>query len=271
MSCSIKLLSANCQGLGNIDKRMDVLKYLEQLNCDVVCLQDTHWTEKDSKRLRNLWPGEIILNGFKSNSRGVAILMKDTFEYSILDIFSDNCGNLLTVDLKTNDMSFKIINIYAPNTDTPSIFQNVIDIIDSNVLDYFLLCGDLNLVLDTNLDCYNYKYINNPQSRKLLLKSIENENWVDIFRYFNPTTKRYTWRRKNPLKQARLDYFIASQSFLDNVNKCVIRPGYRSDHSFVELNLITSHFVKGRGVWKFNCSLLKNKEYLIQINILIAN
>ena len=134
MSCNIKLLSANCQGLGNIDKRRDVLNYFEQLNCDIFCLQDTHWTEKDCQKIKNYWPGEMISNGFKSNSRGVAVLMKKTFEYSILDTFSDNSGNLLTVDLKTNEMTLKIINIYAPSTDTPSFFQKVVDIIDNNVL-----------------------------------------------------------------------------------------------------------------------------------------
>ena len=181
MNFNIKLLSANCQGLGNIDKRMDVLNYFEHLNCDIFCLQDTHWTEKDCQKIKNHWPGEVILNGFKSNSRGVAILMKKTFEYSILDTYSDNSGNLLTVDLKTNEMTFKIINIYAPNSDTPSFFQKVMDIIDKNVLDYFLICGDFNLVMDPNLDCHNYKSINNPQSRNLLLSSIANGNWKDIF------------------------------------------------------------------------------------------
>ena len=28
-------------------------------------------------------------------------------------------------------------------------------------------------------------------------------------------------------------------------------------------------FVKGRGLWKFNCSLLKNRDYLIYINNII--
>ena len=64
---------------------------------------------------------------------------------------------------------------------------------------------------------------------------------------------------------------IAPSSFLDNVHSCSIKPGYRSDHYLLELNILTSHVVKGRGIWKFNCLLLKNKDYLIIINDLIAN
>ena len=177
MSNSIKLLSANCQGLGDNTKCVDVLNYLDQLKCDITCLQDTHWIEKDIKKIKNLWPGEVLLSGFKRNSRGVAILLKKTFEFTIMDTYSDNSGNLLVVDLKTSEMSIKIINIYAPNVDSPSFFKRIFEIIDNSSLDYFLLCGDFNLVLDPTVDCYNYKNINNPQSQNLLLSSMSNGNW----------------------------------------------------------------------------------------------
>ena len=47
-------------------------------------------------------------------------------------------------------MSIEIINIYAPTVDSPLFFKKVFDIIDSNSLDYFLLCGD-----DPTVDWYN--------------------------------------------------------------------------------------------------------------------
>ena len=72
--------------------------------------------------------------------------------------------------------------------------------------------------------------------------------------------------KKNPMKQARLDYFIASSPFLDIISSCNIKPGYRSDHSIPELNITLCNFERGKGIWIFNCSLLKHKEYLIQMN-----
>ena len=53
---------------------------------------------------------------------------------------------------------------------------------------------------------------------------------------------------------------------MDIVNSCVIKPGYRTDHSFVIMKLCICKFKRGRGLWKLNCSLLKNKDYLILIN-----
>ena len=88
----------------------------------------------------------------------------------------------------------------------------------------------------------------------------------DAFRYLHPTLKRYSWRRKNPIKQDRLDYFIVSVSLTDLIADCNIKPGYRSDHSILELNLVVNPFQRGRGLWKLNCSLLKNPEYLNMIN-----
>ena len=71
---------------------------------------------------------------------------------------------------------------------------------------------------------------------------------------------------KNPIKQARLDYFITSDSFTDIVTSCKINPGYRSDHSILELNVKINTFQRGKGLWKFNCGLLKNENYIEMIN-----
>ena len=60
---------------------------------------------------------------------------------------------------------------------------------------------------------------------------------VDYFRHVHPSVKRYTWRRRNPLKQSRLDYIIGPNALLDIINSCSIQPGYRTDHSYVEINL----------------------------------
>ena len=72
--------------------------------------------------------------------------------------------------------------------------------------------------------------------------------------------------KKNPLKQARLDYILISNTFSDLVHSCNIQPGYRSDHSIVEMKITINKFVRGRGTWKFNSSLLKNPQYIQLIN-----
>ena len=45
-------------------------------------------------------------------------------------------------------------------------------------------------------------------------------------------------------------------------NDVEIIPSYRSDHSTVVLSLQFNDFVKGKELWKFNVSLLKDKNYV---------
>ena len=116
----------------------------------------------------------------------------------------------------------------------------------------------------------SYTNVNNPSARKILLQMMGTFNLTDAFRHLHDE-RRYTWCRKNPVRQARLDYFITSDIMLDLIHKCDIRPGYRSDHSIVELQLIFCKFERGKGIWKLNCSLLKQQEYLDIINRLIEH
>ena len=74
---------------------------------------------------------------------------------------------------------------------------------------------------------------------------------------------------KNPVKQARLDYFLLPNSLTDIVETIDIKPGYRSDHSIVEMQININKFSQGSGIWKFNNSLLKNQDYLNLINKVI--
>ena len=175
-------------------------------------------------------------------------------------------GNLLLVDLQLSGFSLRIINIYAPNIDNPQFFDKVRKYIEDSIETYTIVCGDLNLVLDPKLDSNNYISVNNPRSRLKALEIVENLKLRDAFRLLNPTTKRYTWRRRNPIKQARLDYFLVSETLTDLLQDCHIKPGYRSDHSRVDIDIILDTFKQGKGVWKFNCSLLTHSDYVKLIN-----
>jgi hypothetical protein len=62
--------------------------------------------------------------------------------------------------------------------------------------------------------------------------------------------------------QARLDFFLFPDSMLTNLVNCKIEPSYHSDHSMVILELEFIPFVCGKGLWKFNNSLLYDLEYI---------
>ena len=125
-------LSANCQGLQNRNKRIDVLDYLYKTKASIICLQDKHWTPRDESNVRSLWKGDCVLNGFSSNSRGIAILFNTNFEYKLLSVYKDSEGNMISLDIDIGEISVKIINLYGPNRDSPEFYTKVKTNIDSS-------------------------------------------------------------------------------------------------------------------------------------------
>ena len=73
---------------------------------------------------------------------------------------------------------------------------------------------------------------------------------------------KFTWRKKSPCKQARLDFFLISKNLSQFIKKSEIWPSYRSDHSMVTLELNFTNFIQGKSYWKHNSSLLSDIEYL---------
>ena len=119
----LKILSYNVQGLGDISKRTDVFDFLKNTNFDIYCLQETHFTDREEKLILNLWNGECLFNNYRSNARGVAILFGKNMEYKVHKKITDNEGNFLVVDITAQSKRFTLINIYGPNTDSPTFYQ----------------------------------------------------------------------------------------------------------------------------------------------------
>ena len=79
----VKVLSANCQGLRNIQKRADVLRFFKERQASIVCLQDTHLLESDSESVKTIWH-KSYLHDTKTNSRGVGALFNNNFDYKVV-------------------------------------------------------------------------------------------------------------------------------------------------------------------------------------------
>ena len=150
------------------------------------------------------------------------VILFNNFEYTIHYINKDDNGNWLQMIITVSDIKINLITIYAPNQDNPAFFGTIRALAEQINTNYVLICGDLNLELDPFKDCYNYANINNPRSRQKVADLTSELDLVDVIRYLYPNQKRYTWRKKNPIKEARLDYFLATASMTDIIDKCNI-------------------------------------------------
>ena len=91
---------------------------------------------------------EYIISGRYTNSRGVAILFNNNFEYKIIHKEIDNDGNYAMVDLDVSSVSLRLRNIYATNMDSHGFFQSILKIIEESQQDHLIVYGDFNLVLN---------------------------------------------------------------------------------------------------------------------------
>ena len=74
------------------------------------------------------------------------------------------------------------MTLHGPNSDNTAFYENIFKHIDEIGNSDFTICGDYNLVLDPNMDSYDYKHVNNPKARDKLLGKIYEKNIVDPFR-----------------------------------------------------------------------------------------
>ena len=265
---NLTFASYNCQGLGSFQKRKDVFDYLRKKKYSVYFLEDTHIENSEvvEKKVRAEWGFDCYFSSYKSNSRGVAILFNNNFEFKVNGVIKDVNGNYLIVNIKTPEKEFTLINIYGPNRDSPDFYAKIENIVIENNYFNIIWGGDWNLVLNPNLDYMNYKHTNNQKAREKVIEITDNLSLVDVWREINPEKRRYSWRRNNPLQQARLDFMLVSNSLISYIKDCKILPGYRSDHSIVLIELELKKEGKNANLWKFNSSLLKDKKYAEEIN-----
>ena len=204
----LKILSYNTQGLGGIKKQIDVFQYIKKKNFDICCLQDTHFTESQEIYIRNRWDGNCYFSpAAQANARGVAIFFAKNVDYKIHTVKQDTEGNYLILDLSIFNKRLTLATVYGPNKDNPIFFRDLFSNIQSLENDSYIICGDFNLVLDPDLDYFNYKHVNNIKARDSILKIIDENNLFDAYRELHPSTKRYTWR----IKQARLDFCLLTE------------------------------------------------------------
>ena len=182
-----------------------------------------------------------------------------------MKLFSDPEGRFIIVDIKTENKTLTLLNIYAPNDDNPAFFENVLTHLLSFDCEDIVFGGDFNLVIDIQKDKKGGNPVTHTKALKVVQHIIDRLDLTDIWRLLNPDTERFTWRRRNPEIHCRLDFFLTSSSLNTIVTKADISPGYKTDHSLITLHLVNNPNPRGPGFWKLNTSFLLEDDYVALI------
>ena len=219
-----------------------LLKFINEQNIDVMCLQETKTEDKffPKAELKNIGMSHCSFRGEKSYN-GVAILSKIPIKSQSYELW---CGfrdtRHISIILENN---LKIHNFYIPaGGDIPDInlnkkFNHKIKFV-REMISYFkreknksksVLVGDLNIAPYEN-DVWSHKQLldvvsHTPIETELLIKLMNDSNWIDVARKFFPKDEKlYSWwsyRNKDWKKSnrgRRLDHIWVSQD-LDSTVK----------------------------------------------------
>jgi hypothetical protein len=96
--CGFDIMSFNVRGIQN--------------------LQETHGTAKDENLWKNQWGGDIYFSHGASNARGTMILVEPKLDFKLLDLEHDDQGRYMSMTCKIQELQLKIINVYAPTTES---------------------------------------------------------------------------------------------------------------------------------------------------------
>ena len=116
------------------------------------------------------------------------------------------------------------------------------------------------------LDKKNGKQDTHTKWRNTINNIINSCNLIDIWRASHPEQTRYTWHSNGkPAIFCRLDYFLISENLCNIINRAKIKPGYKTDHSLIEITIDNKIQDKGPGYFKLNNTILLKEDYQTQI------
>lgn len=248
----MRIVSWNVAGYRSVVNK-DFSNSMNKLKPDVICLQEVKCLEKDIPYIPEgyemyLYPAE------KKGYSGTLIfssIKPISVKYGIGEEVSDSEGRIITLEFD----DFFIVNAYVPNSKKElerldyriaweDTFRNYLKTLEKTKP--VILCGDLN-VAHEEIDIKNAK--SNQRSAGFTIEErnkfteLLDSGFIDTFRYFHPEEVKYSWwsylfhARENNAGW-RLDYFVVSSSYIDNViDSYIYNDIFGSDHCPIGLDL----------------------------------
>lgn len=159
------------------------------------------------------------------------------------------------------------MNVYAPTIEKPGFFVGVSNVITGFGNPYIILGGDFNNVREPTMDKTYTGGIKRPsQARKEIDTLVEELDLVDVWRFFHPLEKQFTFYSHPHNSYSRIDYFLISKSLISITAQTTIGTILISDHAPVGMAVRIGHSNKKHpSRWRFNTSMLKDEDLVQSI------
>ena len=263
---NLKVVSLNVRGLNNRLKRKRLFRELHVGRYDIIMLQECYSCPETECIWSSEWGGKTVFAHGDKKAHGVCILFSNRCNGIISNVTTSNDGRYIIVDICIENKMYTVVNVYAPNNDSPEFFHNLINTLETRSWENIIWGGDFNLVMDTNNDSRCNRVQNNRKAHKMLCTYMSTTGIRDIWRLRNPDTNRFTCFQRHKGTASRIDLFLVNDGLIDRIEKCSIHSASRySDHNMLELIVNTSATQRGPGIWRLNVRLLQDDSFVEEL------
>jgi exonuclease III len=268
----LSILAQNCNSL-NVTCINDICckKILNIINhnASIVFLSDIRLGAKANVVMDQFRLHYRMFANSTLSRRGVAILIKNNLDFTMVNQYKDTDQNILLLKCKINGTELILGSVYGPNTDNQQFFAELETQISNLNCPRVLLGGDWNttpsyLAPDINPDVYNMNAIPSKKRSEWLEQVCHNLELCDAYRIANGNDTDFSHvpfgNKKN---RSRIDFFLISSSLCGNIEKCTISGWHNKklfDHKPILLAIGKG---KKRGRSSINNRILEHPLFLL--------
>lgn len=149
---ALNFLTLNAKGLNHLAKHRSLWKEALQHNCDILCIQETHFASKSPPKCTHPKFSFINYANADVKKKGVMVAIRDTVVFKIHKITVDPQGRFIILVCDINSNTYTVANIYAPNTRHIRFVNKTMKKIRSIQQGMLVLCRDFSILPDPVLD-----------------------------------------------------------------------------------------------------------------------
>ena len=268
----LSFVTLNVRGLNASRKRRAIFRQLHNRRASVIFLQETYSSPDQEKIWSNEWGSKIHFSHGSKHSKGVAILFNPKLHVSSETLLQSEDGRILILRVVIEDLTFLCVNVYAPNDTQAQVkfFSELKEHLEQFQSENIIMGGDFNCPLSEN----DKEGGRDTSFKKNVIEEIKSlislVNLEDVWRSLHPKEKEFTWRTQDLKIKCRLDLWLITKDFVQKslVQSCEIKYAPHCDHSLVTMTIQTRiQHPRGPGFWKFNNSLLGDKEFTDKLSL----
>ena len=125
----ISIITLNVNGLSAPIKRHRLAEWIQKQDPYICCLQENHFTPKDTYRLKGRWWKNVFHANGNQKKAGVAILISHKIDFKIKTITRDKERHYIMIKGSIQEEDITIVNMYSPNIRVYKIIMQILTLL----------------------------------------------------------------------------------------------------------------------------------------------